>query len=110
MSATHLCKIVAAPDPNADREDVSYDIHHMKLYLDMNTGQFKTRLICSGCGQKCSCRCYSSLEDAVFYQSEREEVLCDSCFMAEGYDEWDIENGDFDVLAGEFCGIGGDQE
>jgi len=103
---THLCKVLAAPDPNADRDNVAYLVSEMKLYLDLDSGQCAVRLHCSICGKKLTNWCYNSLEDAIFFTVEREEVMCPDCCENEFSEDDDFDPDTLDYPAGHSCNLG----
>lgn len=101
---THFCTVLAAPDPNAEREEIAYICRDMNLHLDIDSGQVAVRIHCIRCNDDLGHWCYQDIEDAIFNASVREDLYCHYCLLAEGYTEEDIEC--MDMMDGDVCELG----
>lgn len=102
MPESHLCTILAAPDPYGGQDEISYLCRDQNLHLDIISGQVAVKILCGDCGKDIGYWCYDCVEDAISNESEREEFLCSNCWV----NEYGPESDDIgEIPAGHSCKI-----
>lgn len=57
-------------------------IEDLKIYLNLNKGQYVHKFECDRCGKEVGCYCYDELEAAV-EDMNNISMVCDKCFIRE---------------------------